>query len=194
MTYEQCSMSPLHWRRIGTACGVGFNCWNVWMSASKCLTEINKVQSFLKQINDKMADAIFFTFFSRGVGRGSCIFKVTNIVKNCRQLTRLCEDLVHLELSCVVGYCLVTYSLYLLNSRQVFDFFFNYYYFFPLTFQCKFWCDVALGKICSCGNVSSDWKLWGGNERPSIFNKIVSSSSHENPTCFSNPVPAVLNF
>lgn len=33
------------------------------MSASKCLTEINKVQSFLKRINGKMADAIFFAFF-----------------------------------------------------------------------------------------------------------------------------------
>lgn len=33
------------------------------MSASKCLTEINKVQSVLKRINGKMADAIFFVFF-----------------------------------------------------------------------------------------------------------------------------------
>lgn len=33
------------------------------MSASKCLTEKNKVQSFLKRINGKMADAIFFAFF-----------------------------------------------------------------------------------------------------------------------------------
>lgn len=32
------------------------------MSASKCLTEINKVQGFLKRINGKMADAIFFVF------------------------------------------------------------------------------------------------------------------------------------
>lgn len=83
------------------------------MSASKCLAEINKVQSFLKQINDKMADAIFFIFFSWGVGRGSCIFKVTNIIKNCRQLTRVCEDLVHLELSCVVGYCLQLHIVYI---------------------------------------------------------------------------------
>lgn len=37
------------------------------MSASKRLTEINKVQSFLKRIDGKMADAIFFVlFFWRG--------------------------------------------------------------------------------------------------------------------------------
>lgn len=48
------------------------------MSASKCLTEINKVQSFLKRINGKMADAIFFAFFfffSLGVVWGKLHFQ-----------------------------------------------------------------------------------------------------------------------
>lgn len=36
------------------------------MSASKSLTEINKVQSFLKRINGKMADAGFVSFFLGG--------------------------------------------------------------------------------------------------------------------------------
>jgi len=44
------------------------------MSASKCLTEINKVQSILKRINDKMADAIFSFFFLAG-GKGNLHFQ-----------------------------------------------------------------------------------------------------------------------
>lgn len=45
------------------------------MSASKCLTEINKVQSFLKRINGKMADAIFFVLFFGGVAWGKLLFQ-----------------------------------------------------------------------------------------------------------------------
>lgn len=44
------------------------------MSASKCLTEINKVQSFLKRINGKMADAIFFVSFLLGRSVGEVAF------------------------------------------------------------------------------------------------------------------------
>lgn len=120
------------------------------MSASKCLTEINKVQSFLKRINDKMADAIFFfgflgvCFFLRGgggVGRGSCIFEVTNMIKNCGQLTRDCEGWLRLELSCD-GFTVI-YNLYLVKS-------------FSINISMQVGCDVALGEICSYGNVSSD--------------------------------------
>lgn len=46
-----------------------------YMSASKCWTEINKVQSFLKRINDKTADAIFFIIFLERWGRGVALSK-----------------------------------------------------------------------------------------------------------------------
>lgn len=44
------------------------------MSASKCLTEINKVQSFLERINGKMADAGFFVPFFPGGSMGEVAF------------------------------------------------------------------------------------------------------------------------
>lgn len=143
------------------------------MSASKCLTEINKVQSFLKRINDKMADAIFFFFFfCRGggwsVGWGSCIFEVTNMIKNCGQLTRDCEDWVHLELSCD-GFT-VTCNLHLVKSFSI-----------NISTQVWMWCcsweDLFLWKC-----VLRLKTVWGGNERPSISKKIVPPSPRENPT------------
>lgn len=80
------------------------------MSASKCLTEINKVQSFLRRINAQMADAICFSFYFflfLGGREGKLHFERN---KHHEESQRAnigdCEDQMRPELSSVVGYCL----------------------------------------------------------------------------------------
>lgn len=51
------------------------------MSASKSLAEINKVQSFLKRINGKVADAIFFIVFWGEGGKGKLHFQSNEYYK-----------------------------------------------------------------------------------------------------------------